>query len=147
MKAIQMKYMERYANENKGEWKERLVALQIAGETEHAKDSVPFDIDSDIKSLKMSVKSERFTLVSARLNYGETLEEKINDYTARTASTQVAYVTNDLTAYIMTLTEFANFLRVFGNLERESDKNGGGMKVRCKCESKQMREWFKSCVA
>lgn len=147
MYAIQLNYLAQESNENNGYWKERIAAYTLAGETDHRKDKVPFDKGSDIESLHMSVKSARFTLASGNINHGETLEEKVTDYTTRTASTSVAYVTNDLTAYIMTIAEFAAFMLRFCRLERESTKNGGAMKVKCGHESVAMIEWLKARAA
>lgn len=147
MYTIQLNYEEKMNKENNGYWKERLVACQIGGEVEHKKDKTPFYMDSDVRSLHMSVKSARFTLASGNINRGATLEEKIQDYIARTASTTVAYVTNDLLVYIMTLDEFADFMRAFCKLEKDSTKNGGAYKVKCGHESAALIEWLQARVA
>ena len=42
----------------------------------------------------------------------------------------------------MNAVEFREFLEVFCHMERESEKNGGGWKVRCRAESKKMLKWF-----
>lgn len=147
MYSIKLAYAEKHEKENNGYWKERLVACQLGGESDHRKDKTPFYMGSDIESLHMSVKSARFTLASGNINHGETLEEKISDYIDRTVSTCVAYVTNDLIAYIMDMTEFANFMRRFCKLEAESSKNGGAMKVKCGHETQDLLNWLKAKTA
>lgn len=147
MFAIKLNYSDPREGENLGYWKERLVACQLGGETDHRKDKTPFYMGSDIESLHMSVKSARFTLASGNINHGETLEEKVADYIDRTASDCVAYVTNDLVAFIMNLAEFAEFMLTFCKLEAESSKNGGLMKVKCGHESAKLLRWLNARVA
>lgn len=53
-----------------------------------------------------------------------------------------AYVTKDLIAYEMNKTEFINFVKEFGTVTKESQKNGGDEKIRLGHESKKMREWL-----
>lgn len=106
-------------------------------------DRVRFDMGSDIPAYDMSVKSTAFSLADARAINGETLEEKIEDYRERVASTSFAYVTKDLTnAYIMNLDEFCAFMMRWCYLCKESAKNSGLMKVRCLKESKRMLDWL-----
>lgn len=109
-------------------------------------DHVPFHIDSDIPELHISVKSSGFSLASAKVNFGNTKEEKIEDYFARTASTHVAYVSKDMVAYIMDMVEFREFLNTFTYMDRESAKNGGGAKVKALSESKKMLRWLNERV-
>ena len=126
---------------NFGAYAESVVAYDVTGEI-RTHDHVPFDKGSDIPELNASVKSARFTLASANLSNGNTLEEKINDYFNRVASNLFIYVTKDLTAYYMDANEFRAFLEKFTTLQRESEKNGNGMKVRAKSESKAMKQWL-----
>lgn len=121
---------------------EQALAFTLTGEI-RKHDHVPFDKDSDIPEYNMSVKSSGFTLASAKVNHGETFEEKVTDFFARVHSTIFAYVANDFTAYLMDKTTFEKFIRTFGRLDRESKKNGGGFKVKCLKESQKMIEWLK----
>lgn len=131
---------------NFGAYAESVATFDAVGEF-RKHDSVPFDKGSDIPELHASVKSARFTLVSANISNGETLQEKLDDYFARVASTLFIYVTKDLTAYYMTATDFRAFLEAFTTLQRESAKNGGGLKVRAKSESKAMLRWLEARAA
>lgn len=143
MKKIAITTVSTYANI--GHRMEQDLTYTLLGEI-RAHDSVPFFVDSDIPELHMSVKASGFTLASARLNMGETFEEKLDDFFARVASTSFAYCTLENEAYIMNADEFRCFLCQFCGLDRESSKNGGGCKVRCRKESKKMREWLASRV-
>lgn len=131
---------------NWGRHCEQVLAYTLTGKIRKA-DHIPFDKDSDIPEFNMSVKSHRFTLASGNINYGDTLEEKIADFARRVHSTQFAYVTDDMTAYIMDLDEFVLFISTFGYLTKESERNGGKLKVQCKHESKALIQWLKDRVA
>lgn len=49
-------------------------------------------------------------------------------------------------AYVMDMVEFAEFLDNFTYLDRESEQNGGGLKVKCYKESKRMLRWLNERV-
>lgn len=105
-------------------------------------DSVRFDKGSDIETLQMSVKSARATLAAASTMTATTFEGQVDEFFARTASTAFAYVTKTYTAYIMNATEFRAFVEKFGSWQRESEKNGGGYKIRFRSESKSLLNWL-----
>lgn len=109
-------------------------------------DHVAFDIDSDIPECGISVKSARFTLVSASALTATTFEGQLAEYAERVHSREIAYVTKSDIAYIMTLPEFITFCTLFCTRQKESEKNGGGYKVRCKTESKKMLAWFEAHI-
>ena len=113
------------------------------------KDSLPFDMASDVEHMGVgySVKSDHFTLVSARLVVGDNMADILDQYFARVHSTRWAYVGRNDMAYIMNMAEFRNFIETFGTLERESSKNGGGLKVRCRAESRKMLDWLNERAA
>ena len=48
---------------------------------------------------------------------------------------------------MMNINEFEQFVYMFGRTERESEKNGGAMKIRCRKESRKMVEWLNAHVA
>lgn len=136
-------------NRNYSNWGmhcEQALAYTLTGEL-RSHDHVPFFADSDIPEFEMSVKSNSFTLASAKVNFGSTFEEKWQDFKARVHSTQFAYVTEDFIAYIMSLDEFERFVHQFCYLDRESTKNGGGLKIKCRKESTKMLKWLTEQVA
>jgi len=112
------------------------------------KDSVAYDKGSDVEheGIGYSIKSSHFTLASAKLIKGEDMTEKLDFYFAHVHSTVFVYITKAHDAYEMTAIEFREFLEVFGTLEKESTKNGGGYKVRCRAESKKMLQWFEARI-
>lgn len=104
-------------------------------------DSVAYDKGSDCGTI--SVKSGGFTLMAGSLCEGlEDFDSIWNLYESRTHSDQVAFVTREYVAYFMTLAEFKSFVYEFCRLERESEKNGGALKIRCRKESRKMLEWL-----
>ena len=112
-------------------------------------DSTDYRTSSDIcvGDRHISVKASAFTLMSGNMCEGEDTFEGIwNVYKRNTHSNEWAYVTEDYTVYMMNMAEFEKFLRAFGKTERESEKNGGQMKIRCRKESKKMLAWLAACA-
>lgn len=145
MTTIICKEIERtYANF--GNHAEQALAYTLTGEI-RKHDHIPFFMDSDIPEYGMSVKSSGFTLASAKVNIGETFDEKLNDFIERVHSVQFAYVAANMVAYIMNLDEFVQFIRMFCYMDKESTRNGGGYKIKCRHESKKMVAWLESQVA
>ena len=111
-----------------------------------AHNSESYDKNSDLNTADgkhISIKSNAFTLMSGSLCNGLTdFDEIWNLYEKNVHSDTFAYITADFTVYEMNLNEFKNFVYNFCGLERESEKNGGAMKIRCKKESKKMLRWF-----
>ena len=104
--------------------------------------------DICINEYHISVKASGFTLMSGNMCEGEDSFDGIwNVYKRNTHSNEFAYVTEDYTVYMMNLVEFERFVRAFCKTERESEKNGGKMKIRCRKESVKMRAWFAACMA
>ena len=131
---------------NWGNHCEQALAFTLTGEIRQH-DHVPLYMDSDIPEYSMSVKSSGFTLASGKVNMGETFDEKLADFFGRVHSDKFAYVTVSMVAYIMDRNEFEQFLRTFGYMDRDSQKNGGLLKVKCRKESKKMLNWFEARVA
>lgn len=131
---------------NRGIHCEQALAFTLTGEI-RKHDHVPFHMGSDIPEFNMSVKSSGFTLASGKINMGETMDEKLADFFGRVHSDKFAYVTVSMVAYIMDRNEFEQFLRTFGYMDRDSQKNGGLLKVKCRKESKKMLKWFEARVA
>ena len=108
-------------------------------------DSTDYRTSSDIclGERHISVKASAFTLMSGNMCEGETTFEGIwSVYKRNTHSNEWAYVTEDYRVYEMDMPEFEEFVRVFGKTERESEKNGGQMKIRLRKESKKMLAWL-----
>ena len=137
MKTMTIKNISEYANF--GQAAEQSLVYALTGEIRAHRDG-RFWASSDIPEFNMSVKSDHFTL-AAKLQ-GDTMQDMVNDYFTRTESAAWAYVTREMLVYIMTALEFRAFIEAFGVVERESEKNGGGLKVRCKHESKKMLAWL-----
>lgn len=127
--------------QNNGMHIEQSTAYTLTGEI-RKHDNVPYYIGSDIEEHKLSVKSAKFTLANAKSIKGATLDEQLAYYMEHTASEYVIYVTKNFVGYKMNLVEFADFVKEFCYLTRESTKNGGGLKVMAKSESKKMLEWL-----
>lgn len=110
-------------------------------------DSKPYHIASDLEigKLKISIKASGFSLMASTLCEGyETFDEIWNLYESKVHSNTFAYVTEDFTCYLMNLAEFKKFVYAFGYLDRDSIKNGGKYKIRCRKESKKMLAWLEA---
>lgn len=115
------------------------------GITRDTHDNGAYDRSSDIElgEMLISVKASGFTLMSGNLCEGlETYDDIWNLYMERTHSNLWAYITEDYQVYMMNRNEFTAFCNEFCKTERESQKNGGAMKIRCKKESKKMLTWL-----
>lgn len=113
-------------------------------------DSKAYDKDSDccVGDMHYSVKSSAFSLMSGSLCEGLTDFDDIwNLYERKTHSNRVVYIDANYTAYIMDLSEFKRFVYAFCKLEKESEKNGGAMKIRCRKESGKMLKWLADMAA
>lgn len=115
-----------------------------------AHDSGAYDRDSDVNAgnKHISVKASAFTLMSGSLCEGrDTFDGIWNLFASRVHSNTFAYITVDYTVYEMNLDEFKKFVYTFCRLERESEKNGGAMKIRCRKESGKMLKWLADMAA
>ena len=115
-----------------------------------AHDSSDYRSNSDINigDRHISVKASGFTLMSGNMCNGyDEFDDIWNLYKSTTHSNEFAYITEDYRVYEMNISEFEAFLRVFGRVEKESAKNGGKAKIRCRKESKNMVAWFEKAVA
>ena len=112
-------------------------------------DSKPYNVASDVDlgEKRISVKSEKFTLMAGSLCNGYTDFDDIwNWYEATTHSNCATYVTKDFKAYEMTIPEFKQFVYQFCTVQKESQKNGGTSKIRCRTETKALLDWLESRV-
>jgi len=144
-----LKELETELKGNAGQVRE-LAYATICGESGHKFDNVPYNRGSDVNAghRHISVKSSKFTLMSGSLCEGRTSFDAIwNLYSMKVASNEWTYITKDGTAYEMNKDEFKSFVYEFCGLEKESAKNGGAYKIRCKAESKKMLQWLEARVA
>ena len=110
-----------------------------------AHDAGKYDNDSDLNAAgkHISVKASGFTLMSGALCEGrEDFDGIWEVYESHVHSDTFAYVTADFTVYEMNLAEFKVFVYTFARTERESEKNGGAMKIRLRKESLKMLKWL-----
>lgn len=130
---------------NKGQAAQQNLDYAITGKIRKP-DHIPFDMDSDIPEVNMSVKSSGFTLASANILEAETFDGQLAEFATRVHSTEFAYVAQNDVAYIMVLDEFLEFVKTFCIWTKESEKNGGKYKIRCRRESRKMMAWFEARV-
>ena len=105
-----------------------------------AHDSSSYDKSSDliVDNMNISIKASAFTLMSGTLCEGRTTFDEIwKLYESRVHSDHFAYITADFDVYMMNKDEFKTFVYEFCTTERESSKNGGAMKIRCRKETKK----------
>lgn len=111
-----------------------------------AHDSLAYDKGSDLDTADgkhISIKASAFTLMSGSLCEGrEDFDGIWALYAERVHSDTFAYITADFTVYEMNITEFKLFVYTFAHTERESEKNGGAMKIRLRKESGKMLKWL-----
>ena len=113
-------------------------------------DSGSYDKGSDVETAQAnySVKSSAFTLMSGSLCEGlEDFDDIWNLYESRVHSNVFVYITEEYEAYEMNIHEFKRFVYTFCKTERESAKNGGQMKIRCRKESEKMLRWLEERAA
>lgn len=115
---------------NNGQNIEQSIRFTLTGKIEKA-DNIAHNKGTDC--LEYQIKSARATVCK-----GRNLKEYLNE----DANKAYIYGTLDGTAYIMSRQEYENFIAIFGTLTRESEKNGGGEKIRLGHETKKMREWL-----
>lgn len=116
--------------------------------TAHDNSSYCGNSDICVSHMAISVKASAFTLMSASLCGGcEDFDGIWAIYEANTHSNTFAYCAKTGVAYMMDIAEFKQFVYAFCTLARESAKNGGGMKIRCRKESQKMLRWLDMRVA
>lgn len=114
-------YLNNYTNH--GQNAEQSVGYKLTGKIEKA-DNVPHDRGAD--RLHYQIKSARATVCKGT---------DIRAYLETDMATEYIYCTNNGIAYVMSRTEYIEFVEVFGTVTRESTRNGGAEKIRLKSES------------
>ena len=129
MKAITLTDIERTYTNN-GQHLEQVFRYNLTGKIEKA-DNLAHDKGTDL--FHYSIKSARATVCK-----GTDLES----YLDTDKATEFVYITKALTAYIMSKTEYIDFVKTFGTVTKESTKNGGMEKIRLGHETAKLLEWF-----
>lgn len=130
MKILSLKNLER-TYKNNGQHAEQVLRFTLTGEIIKA-DNLPAELGADIFDIQ--VKSARATICKG---------DDLNKYLELDAAKQYAYVNASFEkAYLMNKQEWKQFCETFGALDRESNKNGGGVKIRLGKETKEMMAWL-----
>lgn len=125
---------------NRGQHKQQVLVFDLTGEVRRA-DKVPYNVGSDLPELNMSIKSERFTLMSANLCKSQDKRKIVKQFFAECISELFAYVCVDCkTVYIMTPSEFRTFINKFCKMERESGVKR--KKLRMGYETQTVMQWL-----
>lgn len=114
-------YLNNYRNH--GQDAEQSIRKALTGETVKA-DNLAHDKGADCMGYQ--IKSARATVCKGT---------DIRAYLATDMATEYIYGTNNGVAYIMSRTEYIEFVEIFGTVTRESTANGGAEKIRLKSES------------
>ena len=116
---------------NDGQHKEQVARFTLTGQICKA-DNLPHDCGGDIGNLQ--VKSSKATICK-----GTDLLSYLNE----DGATAWGYVNADASEmFVMDKVEWMAFCEAFGYVTYESEKNGGGAKMRLKAESKKMMAWL-----
>lgn len=116
---------------NNGQEAERVFRYTYTGELTRA-DNIKHTNGADCEDIQ--IKSARASVCKGT---------DIEAYLEADAARRFAYVIKDFTrAYIMDRITYIAFVKAFGTITRESEKNGGATKIRLKSESKAMLEWL-----
>jgi hypothetical protein len=130
MTVIELVQIER-TYKNNGQHAEQVARFTLTGVIEKA-DNKPAEMGGDCGDIQ--IKSARATICK-----GDNLMKHLETDGAN----RYGYVTSDFTKmYLMDRKEYIEFVNEFGTLTRDSEKNGGGVKIRLKSESRAMMEWF-----
>lgn len=130
MYTLTLKHIKR-TYKNNGQHAEQLVRYTLTGVAGKA-DNTAYDKGADV--LDIQVKSSHASICK-----GSDLAEHMSKDKAE----RYAYVDKTFTsAYIMNPSEYVEFIKEFGYIDRESAKNGGATKIRLRVESTKMIEWL-----
>ena len=134
MTVINLTTIERvYANN--GQEAQRRFIYTYKGELTRA-DNIPHTVAGDCDDIQ--IKSARASVCKGT---------DIEAYLEADAAKRFAYVLKDFTrAYIMDKITYIAFVKAFGTVTKESEKNGGAEKIRLKSESRAMLEWLNERV-
>lgn len=130
MTHITLKHIAR-TYKNNGQHKEQVARFTLTGEIVKA-DNKPYYMGGDIGDLQ--VKSSKASICK-----GTDLRAHI----ANDGASRYGYVDDACKVmYILSKTEYIEFVEQFGYITKDSEKNGGAEKIRLKAESRKMIEWL-----
>lgn len=130
MTHITLKHIAR-TYKNNGQHKEQVARFTLTGEIVKA-DNKPYYMGGDIGDLQ--VKSSKASICK-----GTDLRAHI----ANDGANRYGYVDDACKVmYILSKTEYIEFVEQFGYITKDSEKNGGAEKIRLKAESRKMIEWL-----
>lgn len=128
MTKFRFTYLNNYSNH--GQNAEQSIRYELTGKVEKA-DNLAHDKGADC--MHYQIKSARATVCKGT---------DVIAYIEQDKATAYIYGTKDGVAYVMTVTEYIEFIAVFGTVTRESSKNGGAEKIRLKSESTAMLKYL-----
>lgn len=122
-------YLNNYANH--GQNAEQSIRYKLTGSIEKA-DNLAHNKGADCMGYQ--IKSARASVCKGTDIEAYIREDKAEAY---------IYATKEGVAYVMTVTEYIEFITVFGTVTRESTQNGGAEKIRLKSESTAMLKYLR----
>lgn len=132
MDAIELKELPRQYKNN-GQHAEQIGRYTLTGEVCKA-DNKPFTAGGDCGDIQ--IKSARATVCRGT---------DIKAHITMDGAKRYGYVNASFTVmYLMNADEWLEFASLFGTVTRESQKNGGAVKMRLKAEGKEMTEWLRA---
>lgn len=132
MDAIELKELPRQYK-NSGQHAEQVACYTLTGEVRKA-DNKPFTAGGDCGDIQ--IKSARATICRGT---------DIKAHIAIDGAKRYGYVNSSFTVmYLMNADEWLEFASLFGTVTRESQKNGGAVKMRLKAEGREMTEWLRA---
>ena len=115
---------------NNGQHLEQWFRYSLTGKIEKA-DNLAHDKGCDL--FNYSIKSARATVCKGT---------DLASYLATDKATEFVYITANGIAYIMSKSEYIDFVNTFGTVTTESAKNGGHEKIRLGHETAKLLEWL-----
>ena len=132
MDAIELKELPRQYKNN-GQHAEQVARYTLTGKVCKA-DNKPFTAGGDCSDIQ--IKSARATVCRGT---------DIKAHIAMDGANRYGYINASFTVmYLMSADEWLEFASLFGTVTRESQKNGGAVKIRLKAEGKEMTEWLRA---
>lgn len=123
-------YTRPYIYKNNGQDIESGIAYALTGQYKRA-DNIASDKSADV--LNYQVKSARATVCK-----GADVEKALESDKA----TAYIYGTQAGIAYVMTKSEYLDFVKTFSTTTQDSRKNGGAIKTRLRYETETMLDWL-----